>query len=252
MVPKLPTFILHIACALALFVGVNFVTAEEVKVESVILLNRMQEFEQRAADSKTMAGYIKAIEKTTLARLGPDEIAAAKSGFVTVAIRPNQKMKLWIDIDGESLHEAAHDVQNKMASKGVPIVAGGPIAFMLTLTINGETESDKKSAAKETTQPGLNGPPVPAAWRDALEKTKERQLKIPDDILPLVWPVDEMADGDVKPEMPGQTFVPDGYVLQSLDPLGGSLARPKDWHYSEGHREQQFMWTVSKEPPEGG
>jgi len=41
--------------------------------------------------------------------------------------------------------------------------------------------------------------------------------------------------------------VPDGYVLQTLDPTGGEIARPKGWFYTEHHHGPVFEWTLSKE-----
>jgi hypothetical protein len=41
--------------------------------------------------------------------------------------------------------------------------------------------------------------------------------------------------------------VPDGFVLQVMEPLGGKIARPRDWFYSEDHRGPSFTWILSKE-----
>lgn len=41
--------------------------------------------------------------------------------------------------------------------------------------------------------------------------------------------------------------VPDGFVMQVLEPTGGKIVRPEKWFYCEGHREHAFMWTISKE-----
>ena len=32
-----------------------------------------------------------------------------------------------------------------------------------------------------------------------------------------------------------------------LEPTGGTIVRPKDWFYSEGHRGYKYMWTLSRE-----
>lgn len=42
-------------------------------------------------------------------------------------------------------------------------------------------------------------------------------------------------------------FVPEGYVLQSLDLARGRIARPEGWFYTEGSGQAQVRWTISKE-----
>lgn len=40
---------------------------------------------------------------------------------------------------------------------------------------------------------------------------------------------------------------PTEFVMQSLEPTGGKMLRPKSWFYSEGHRGSMYMWTLSRE-----
>jgi hypothetical protein len=46
--------------------------------------------------------------------------------------------------------------------------------------------------------------------------------------------------------------VPEGFVVQVMEPTGGKILRPKGWFYNEGHREKSWMWTISKEDTHGG
>ncbi|MFK5921472.1 MAG: hypothetical protein QM496_04790 [Verrucomicrobiota bacterium] len=46
--------------------------------------------------------------------------------------------------------------------------------------------------------------------------------------------------------------IPDGFVMQVMEPTGGKILRPKGWFYFEGHRENSWMWTISKEDTHGG
>lgn len=46
---------------------------------------------------------------------------------------------------------------------------------------------------------------------------------------------------------PARPTLPEGFVLQILEPTGGKILRPKDWFYSEGHRGPVYMWTLSRE-----
>lgn len=45
---------------------------------------------------------------------------------------------------------------------------------------------------------------------------------------------------------------PTEFTTQILEPTGGKLPCPKDWHYSERHRESVYDWVVSLEDTNGG
>jgi len=45
---------------------------------------------------------------------------------------------------------------------------------------------------------------------------------------------------------------PTEFVTQVLEPTGGTIARPKEWFYSEGHRGPVYMWTLSRENAANG
>lgn len=45
--------------------------------------------------------------------------------------------------------------------------------------------------------------------------------------------------------------VPDGYVLQDLEPTGGQIARPKDWNYHQQPTRSGWLWVISPEDPRG-
>lgn len=46
--------------------------------------------------------------------------------------------------------------------------------------------------------------------------------------------------------------VPDGYVLQHLDPTDGRIAKPKDWYYTSRGTPSGWLWTLSAEDPSKG
>jgi hypothetical protein len=46
--------------------------------------------------------------------------------------------------------------------------------------------------------------------------------------------------------------IPEGCVMQIMEPTGGKILRPIGWFYNEGHREKSWMWTISKEDTNGG
>lgn len=49
-----------------------------------------------------------------------------------------------------------------------------------------------------------------------------------------------------------QDAVPEGFVLQILEPTGGKIVRPKDWFYTERHGGVSYSWVISKEDLEKG
>ncbi len=46
--------------------------------------------------------------------------------------------------------------------------------------------------------------------------------------------------------------VPEGFVEQVMEPLGGKIWRPKDWFYAEAHNSRSWTWIISKENTNGG
>jgi hypothetical protein len=54
-----------------------------------------------------------------------------------------------------------------------------------------------------------------------------------------------------KPTTPVEV-TPTEFVTQVLEPTGGTILRPKEWFYVEGHRGPTFMWTLSREERSDG
>jgi len=214
------------------------------ELDSIVLLNPMEEFGQRTGSVTVVAGYINNI-KAAFGKIADTAYADDKTphnGLIAVAVRPNGTSKFWVDIGDESQEELATKLQQAMPESGTPQVTGGPIAFMLNIKIWGGVEKPKTEQASAVQQPSM-----PIQWNEALGDN-EKPLQIPDGLLPLVWPVDD-SENDAHEET---TLVPEGFVLQSLDPLGGSILRPKDWHFSRSGSNQSIVWTISKEPLKPG
>ncbi|MEM1060190.1 MAG: hypothetical protein AAGK14_13155 [Verrucomicrobiota bacterium] len=53
----------------------------------------------------------------------------------------------------------------------------------------------------------------------------------------------EAEAAEVEPE----ETVPAGYVAQILEPTGGRILRPEDWHYQERHRGKRYDWVIAQE-----
>jgi len=46
--------------------------------------------------------------------------------------------------------------------------------------------------------------------------------------------------------------IPEGFVLQKLEPTGGEVLRPVNWYYTARHNKTSFLWTISKENAAAG
>ncbi|MCW5198655.1 hypothetical protein VU06_02775 [Desulfobulbus sp. F3] len=46
--------------------------------------------------------------------------------------------------------------------------------------------------------------------------------------------------------------IPEGYILQYLDPTDGRIAKPKDWYYTSRGTQSGWLWTLSSENPAKG
>ncbi len=216
--------------------------SEKVKVfqvENIALLNPMEEFGQRAGSARVVAGFIKAIEAglkpVVESKFSKDK--TPQNGLVAVAIRPGGSSKFWVDIGGIFHEDITSKLESALADVGTPQVAGGPVAFTINFQIWGGVA--KSSPQKKV---GVSPPTMPALWKEAIKGNKDK-LRLPDELLPLVWP--EKTGGEKESD---DAFVPEGFVLQTLDPLGGSVLRPKDWHYRQSGSKQGVVWTISKEP----
>jgi len=217
------------------------------KIENIAFLNPMQEFDERVGTVQVVADYIKTIE----ANLSPiiakeySDDETPKNGLVAVAIRPNGSCKFWMDVGGEFSEDQTSELQTTMDRVGAPKVVGGPVAFTINFKIWGGVEEQKLRKAG-----AVRPPKMPTQWIQAMKESKQK-LRVPDDLLPIVWP-EKNADTKSNEGDAVKIFVPDGFVLQTLDPLGGSILRPKDWHYSQSGSKQGVLWTITKEPNKNG
>jgi hypothetical protein len=208
--------------------------ADAFQTTETVLYNQMDEFEARSPAAEVLASFIKQLGAKATTLWKDEKPAMGKSGLIAVAIRPDRTMKLWVDVESAFQSNTTAALEREMKTVGVPQAKQGPIAFAVHFDLWGGSSEGKAKT---------NGVQIPQLWRNAAE-AERRTLAIPDDILPLVWK--EGASGEAT------SFVPEGYDLQELRPTGGKILRPKDWFYTEGHREHAFMWTISKEDPSKG
>lgn len=201
----------------------------------IVLYNQMDEFEARSPSAEVLASFIMQLGENAAKLIDTQKDKTGRSGLIAVAIRPDRTLKLWVDIEEVFQPDTTAALEKKMKAIGVPQAKQGPIAFAVHFDLFGG--SHKAKNADEIA--------LPQSWLTALQK-QNKQMAIPNDVLPLVWPAQKGG------KMDSVVFVPDGFVLQELKPTGGKILRPKDWIYTENHSQNVLMWTISNEKQADG
>jgi hypothetical protein len=148
-------------------------------LESTALISPMPVVEERTSHSaEALGNYISQLRDAAFLQLSSHGDLPSLRLAIVVAVKPGQLSRCWIEAGAPGIDASIAEAL-KAACLGVkPIkVTGGPIAFSLNLKI--------KRGGKSPNFQGLPYP-LPAEWREALEKSAEG--RIPDDALSVVWP----------------------------------------------------------------
>lgn len=189
---------------------------------------------QRVPSVEALGAYFKKLEGLCQEHFAKE--TKASNLTVVTAVRPGKRSKVWfIPPPAEANAKDLDALRKKLEAQTPMEVHGGPFAFAICGKIAGGVAQSKTE--KE------DGPPIPEEWKTALTDAKKQGL-IPDAALDLLWPA--LPGEEKDPETPME------FVTQELDPTGGEIERPKDWHYKEGHRENTLMWTLAKEDHDDG
>jgi hypothetical protein len=169
-----------------------------------------------------------------LEKVSADYFAAAKDPEtldIVVAVKPGKRSRVWFVSSRRKSTKELEPLRKKLEAVPALAVFGGPVAFAISGAVVGG-DGKAGNASKE-------GPPLPKEWTDAAAKEKG-SIEVPEGFLRLVWPDESVA-------APKDIPAPEGFVNQVLEPTGGRIFRPKDWHYMEGHRGPVYLWTISEE-----
>lgn len=187
---------------------------------------------QRLSNATILADYIKSLQNSVTAFWKNAEDVKAKGLLLAVGVSPERKARVWCDaVDGEISNEVLARLEKELGDVPPVAVKNGPIAFALELNLWGQKPQ--------------NFPETPKAWANAAQKAG-RALGIPDELFTVVWP-----DGASASQSGGVT-VPIEFVTQVLEPTGGKILRPKEWFYTESHRENSYAWILSREDASKG
>ena len=150
---------------------------------------------------------------------------------IVVAVKSGKRSKVWfVSSRTPAPAERRDSLRTQLEALPPPIVRGGPIAFAIEGRVAGGISKGIREAAV---------PPTPPEWQEAISKLTGPTLF--DGLLASIWPD---APGD---EARVAATVPEGFVMQILEPTGGSIPRPKDWFYKESHSGASYVWTISRE-----
>jgi hypothetical protein len=230
-----------IRCALLIsFFVFSFISraaaAQGFETENLVLYQVDEVLKKRLSSVKNLGDYYKKIEAECQSFFA--KATQPSNIVVVVAVKPGKLSKIWfIPSAAQAPSLKLTDLQKKLEAIPAFDVYGGPLA----LAIRGKIAGGDSTAKEDPNA----GPPIPQEWQDAIKDTKERVM-VPDGFLAMLWPD---APGTVVDKLPP---TPSEYVTQVLEPLGGKIKKPKDWHYVEEHRKHTYMWTLSLEDSKKG
>jgi hypothetical protein len=137
----------------------------------VVLLMPQAQLGDRV-DTAALAAQIQAISAEVVRLYADGEIRVAPMG-VFVAVKPNRRVKIWVEgIDGALAANDAALIEKRAGAVTAPEVRGA-IVYVCAFPRKGT--------------PASGPPPLPLAWKEAA-RTAGKTLSLPDGMLAAVWP----------------------------------------------------------------
>jgi hypothetical protein len=224
------------ALIFACLVNTQSFAAEGFETENLVLYQPDDVLKQRLPSVNDLGDYFKKIEAECKSFLAKETQPSRL--VVVVAVKPGKQSKFWF-IPSATKGSHLAELEKKLEAVPAIDVYGGPFAFAVCGKIAGGDPVAKEGKDE--------GPPIPQEWKDSVKDAKE-SVRVPDGFLAKLWPdpPGTVKAPDTRPETPKE------FVTQMLEPLGGKIQKPKDWHYREGHRKSTYMWTISLEDSQAG
>ena len=201
------------------------------KTENIVLYQADKIMSARLKNDVTeLSKYVKTLEAVCVDYFASE--ASPESLHVVMAVKPGKRSRAWFVAPGRADIETLATLREKLEKVPAIEVFGGPVAFAIAGKIAG-------GSGKVVNEAEGFQVPIPKEWKDAAKNAKAA-VEVPDGFLVKVWP-------DTTTPVPSDVPAPPGFVKQMLEPTGGRIFRPKDWHYAEQHGGPRYMWTISKE-----
>ncbi len=216
-----------------LTISVTAFALEGFETENIILYQPNEVLQARVGEVSDLANYIKELQE-----LCTEFFASTKTPetlHVVVAVRPGKRSRVWLVSSTDPAPDARRAaLRQKLEAMPPCDVYHGPVAFAISAKIAGG-DGKNPEASKDL------APPIPKEWQDAANGNES--LVVPDGFLDLIWP--DKQSSDIEKE-------PTEFVTQILEPTGGKIQRPIDWHYTEAHKESVYDWMLTREDTDGG
>jgi hypothetical protein len=131
------------------------------------------ELRDRVSDIKSLAKYIKDLEKVISESIGKTKKPNGKGLFIAVGIKSGKKSRAWCQaVDGDIPKEFLRKLEIDLAKVETIELKKSPIAFAMEMKLFGQNPN--------------NFPEYPDVWLKATKKIK-RIVMIPDDLFKLIW-----------------------------------------------------------------
>lgn len=160
---------------LALAIATSAVYAEEpFHTFSIVLLQPDFILQERVQDVKALSSYIKGIESSVSRAIQAEPQFPPASGFIVVAVKPDQKSNVWLDFNPTLSPNTAATIQTAARSVSPVAVENGVVVFAIKIGLWGGQEPESiapspvewKAAAKKAGRPLETGELVESIWRD--------------------------------------------------------------------------------------
>ena len=159
---------------------------------------------------------------------------------VVVAFGEGYLLQAWALGEGVT-KQHQHELTKKLQTQRIPRLKEGFVA----ISIRGK---NLNASAGTVGDPNFTAP-VPPEWIEVTKK--ENRVMHTDEILEKIM----IRDDTKAPYLTRDRTVekiPEGFVVQILEPTGGKIVRPKEWYYAERHGGAGYTWILSKENLEKG
>ena len=103
--------------------------AEALSRSGVVLLQNSTVLEQRVVNIDTMAEYIRAVESAAREAVQASPSKRAVAGFIVVAVRPQQKSRVWLDFDAPLNFQTSWQIVAKVAAISPFEARNGPVVL---------------------------------------------------------------------------------------------------------------------------
>lgn len=186
------------------------------RVDRVVLLQPEFVLKERLPDPAGLGRFITAVNEAVAAVAARRTNAVPTSGFLVVAIRPEGRSRVWVDMEPEPDAALANSLRQAAEAVPVPAVREGTVVLAIQTGLWGGAPGDRAAM------------PSPAEWRDYVKNHPGRYEMA--QLADVVW-----GTAGVTPLLkPPAPALPDGYELASLYPMKIQVPKPVDW-LQDGH-----------------